>query len=155
VALTLVRPAFDLADRQGARFTEAQLPGHVWVVAFVEPTCLACAERVADAMAELGHRTRNLWPMFGLLTVALGPVLPGPEAGTGALRASRLLEGPDAPGLRTALAEGDPDQATALGQGRRLAVLDARGRLRARYDNDPAGLGRLLHDVSLLANRGD
>jgi hypothetical protein len=153
VPLTTVEPAFSLTDQARQAFTQAQLPGHVWVVAFVDPTCVGCAERVADAERTLEHRTRNLWPMFGLLTVALGPALP--PAGAALPGTWRLLTGPDAAPLAAALAEGDELERRGLAHGRRLAVLDAHARLRARYDNDDAGLDRLLHDLTLLANRGD
>jgi cytochrome oxidase Cu insertion factor (SCO1/SenC/PrrC family) len=152
VPLTPLRPAFSLLDEHAKPFTQAGLPGHVWVVAFVDPGCVGCGERVHDAVTVLEHRTRNLWPMFGLLTVALGPVLPAPAA---VPQAGRLLTGADAGPLASSLALGDAQETQRLTQGRRLAVLDAHGRLRARYDNDSAGLDRLLHDVSLLANRGD
>jgi len=153
VPLSSVRPTFSLEDEQHKSFTQAQLPGHVWVVAFVDPGCVGCAERVADAAKVLEHRTRNLWPMFGLLTVALSPALPPPA--TAAPRDWRLLSGPDAAPLAASLAQGDEPELRRLGQGRRLAVLDAHARLRALYDNDAAGMDRLLRDVSLLANRGD
>jgi hypothetical protein len=152
VPLTAVRPAFSLAGPGTKPFTQAQLPGHVWVVAFVDPSCVGCAERIADAVQVLEHRTRQLWPMFGLLTVALGPTLP-PASATP--QTWHLLTGADATALADQLAQGVGSQARRLAQGRALAVVDAHARLRALYDNDPAGMDRLLHDVSLLANRGD
>jgi hypothetical protein len=155
VPLTEVRPAFSLTDEKGEAFTQANLPGHVWVVAFVDPSCPGCGQRVAELVGTLEQRTRNLWPMFGLLTVALGPALPPPADGHAHAHAWRLLTGPDAAPLAASLARGDGAELTRLDQGRRLAVLDAHARLRGLYDNDPQGVGLLLHDVSLLANRGD
>jgi protein SCO1/2 len=164
-------PDFRLTDQEGRPFGAADLRGRVWVAGFIFTRCPTICPAISARMARLQHRARGIEERFRLVSFSVDPAYDTPErlaAYARQYRASprmwKMLTGPlDAVkgtvegGLKIAMGEpvGEQDFAS-LFHGTHFVLVDAALRIRGYYDSSAADVeDRLLHDATMLINRGD
>lgn len=149
-------PPFELLDQRGHSFGTAELTGRVWI-ASVGDVGRGTGRDGARTMALVQARTRNLEPALHLVTVSAAAGSDTPSS----LAASARHAGANP--RMWSFVGGEPAARNALARALRvdprdprLALVDARGRVRGYYAfEDPSVVSRLVRDAALLVNRGE
>ena len=132
-------PAFAAQDDRGEPFGTAQLGGHAFIANLLCVRCSPDGALAAEQMRTLQHRARNLGD--ALLLVSFSP-----DGDTAALTAVRKQKPAS---HRWILVAGAPEPVRALfPAGRGLVLVDARYRVRGRYE--ASEVDRALRDASLM-----
>jgi len=164
-------PDFRLVDQQGQPFGGAELRGYVWVAGFIFTRCPTICPALTARMAKIQHRARGIENGFRLVSFSVDPAYDTParlDEFARHYRASprmwKMLTGPlDAmkstveDGLKIAMGkpQGENDFAS-LFHGTHFVLVDRDLRIRGYYDSAaPDTEDRLLHDATMLINRGD
>jgi protein SCO1 len=164
-------PDFRLVDQQGQAFGGAELRGYVWVAGFIFTRCPTICPAITARMAKIQHRARGIEPGFRLVSFSVDPAYDTParlDEFARRYRASprmwKMLTGPldqmkstVEEGLKIAMGEpvGENDFAS-LFHGTHFVLVDRELRIRGYYDsNAPDVEDRLLHDATMLINRGN
>jgi hypothetical protein len=152
-------PPFELQGTDGARFDGPGLKGRVWVLGFVDASCLACAERLGKALETLQYRLRNVGSAAGMLEVVVpsnNPVVSFPDELTHHHANPRLwhvAEGSDARRLLAEVGALAPLRGPMLEAGGALALVDGQGRVRAVEGTEaPGALDGLVAKMTLILN---
>ncbi|MGO9831906.1 MAG: SCO family protein [Myxococcaceae bacterium] len=152
-------PPFSLTDASGARLDNASLKGRVWLLGFVDTSCLACAERLGGALERLQYRIRNVGPAVGMLEVALSA--PNPVVDVTADMTRRhanprqwlTASGPDAQRLLGEVGALAFRRGAMLEAGAAVALVDEKGRVRAVESVEaPASMDELVSKLTLILN---
>jgi protein SCO1 len=167
-------PAFALTDQTGARLTERDLEGKVWVASFVYTSCSQVCPKLTGEVAKLQRYLQNRGQdgVTRLVSISVDPErdtvdrLAAYAAGFHAdARVWKFATGPvrdveDAVvrGFKTAMSK-EPDDASADGfsilHSSRLVLVDGRGQIRGYYDSeDGFQMARLREDIVTLLERG-
>lgn len=159
-------PDFALTSQAGEIVTLASLRGRVWVMASIFTTCAGPCPRITRAMGDVARRIENTNAHLVSITVDPARDNPAKLASyaksygadperwtflTGAEEAIHTLirEGFRMPVAR--LDEPHPETGDLLTHDRRLAVIDAEGRIRGWYDSeDRDQLALLVERVKFL-----
>jgi protein SCO1/2 len=164
-------PDFRLVDQQGSAFGGAELRGYVWVAGFIFTRCPTICPAITARMAKIQHRARGIEQGFRLVSFSVDPAYDTParlDEFARRYRASprmwKLLTGPldqmkttVENGLKIAMGspQGETDFAS-LFHGTHFVLVDQQLRIRGYYDSNAADVeDRLLHDATMLINRGD
>lgn len=159
-------PAFALTAHDGARVTEADYKGTVWVANFVFLRCGGTCPLMTRRMAELSKRLADA-PRVAFVSFDVDPEHDALED----LRAYAATVGAAAPrwrflraesraairtlsreGFKLALEDGDPKDPEPILHSTRFVLVDAASRLRGFYDSDdPTALDRLARDARRLS----
>lgn len=163
--------AFSFLDQDGRAYGSQDLQGQVWVGSFIFTRCPTICPAITKQLGHVQKRARNLSQAFRIVSFSVDPTHDSPEVLAAYAhkhgvnpRMWRLLTGPlDAirstveGGLKVAmgeLPEGEQDFAS-LFHGTQLVLVDAELRIRGYYDPaEPEIVDRLLHDATMLINRG-
>jgi hypothetical protein len=148
-----------LVQPDGVRLTRETLAGRVWLLGFVDTTCVACSERLGSALERLQYRIRNVGPGVGILEVGLPAEQPAVDLATDTLRRHanprlwRTASGPEARRLLGEVGAVAPWRAPMLEAGRALVLVDAHGRVRAIESIEVAdSVDRLVSKLTLVLN---
>jgi protein SCO1/2 len=164
-------PDFRLIDQQGQPFGGAELRGYVWVAGFIFTRCPTICPAITARMAKVQHRARGIEPGFRLVSFSVDPGYDTParlDELARRYRASprmwKMLTGPldqmkstVEEGLKIAMGQpqGENDFAS-LFHGTHFVLVDQQLRIRGYYDSNAADVeDRLLHDATMLINRGN
>jgi len=152
-------PPFTLVEPGGARLDRDRLAGRVWLVGFLDTGCVACAERLGTALERLQYRIRNVGAAAGILEVAVPSANPVVDVGAELTRRHanprqwRTVGGPDARKLLGEVGALSLGRAAQLEAGGALALVDARGRVRAVESVEaPEAFDRLISQLTLVLN---
>jgi protein SCO1/2 len=164
-------PDFRLVDQEGRAFGGAELRGYVWVAGFIFTRCPTICPAITARMAKIQHRARGIEPGFRLVSFSVDPGYDTPARLAdyarhykASPRMWKMLTGPldtmkgtVEDGLKIAMGKpaGDTDFAS-LFHGTHFVLVDQKLRIRGYYDSSaPDVEDRLLHDATMLINRGD
>jgi protein SCO1/2 len=164
-------PAVSLKDAEGRAFGSQELAGKVWMAGFIFTRCPTICPAVTATMGRVQHRARGLAPQFQLVSFSVDPQYDTPERLAEYARTHKasprlwhFLTGPlDAvkqtviDGLKIAreAPQGEQDFASVM-HGTHFVLVDQQGRIRGYYASTDADVvDRVLHDASLLINRGE
>lgn len=164
-------PDFRLLDQQGQPFGGAELKGYVWVAGFIFTRCPTICPAITARMAKVQHRARGIEQGFRLVSFSVDPGYDTParldefaRRYKASPRMWKLLTGPldqmkttVEDGLKIAMGspQGETDFAS-LFHGTHFVLVDQQLRIRGYYDSNAADVeDRLLHDATMLINRGD
>jgi protein SCO1/2 len=164
-------PDFRLVDQAGQPFGGAELRGYVWVAGFIFTRCPTICPAITARMAKIQHRARGIEPGFRLVSFSVDPAYDTParldefaRRYKASPRMWKMLTGPlDSmkstveDGLKIAMGkpEGENDFAS-LFHGTHFVLVDQQSRIRGYYDSTAADVeDRLLHDATMLINRGN
>lgn len=164
-------PRFELLDQEGRPFGTKDLEGRVWVASFIFTRCATICPRITARMAKVQDRTRQLAPVFHLVSFSVDPEHDTPARLAEYARAHRasprlwtFLTGPEQAvkdavvgGLKVSMGkeQGQGGGFEGIFHGSHLVLVDARGRVRGYYDpEDPDAVDRVVRDAGLLVNRG-
>jgi cytochrome oxidase Cu insertion factor (SCO1/SenC/PrrC family) len=153
---------FELTDQYGSRVGSQELAGHVWVIAFLPPDESPEARSAVETVRTVLHRTKNLGPMFHVVTLPTDPAHAS-EAERKALvekycSSSQLwsyLGGTDEDVVKAARHMLSPlgyVRSDVPGVAEPIVLVDTKGRVRGVYGSDPGSIDRLMQDVSYVAN---
>jgi protein SCO1/2 len=160
-------PPFALVDQDGRPFGSAELAGHVWLASVVFTRCATVCPATTRVVARIQARTRNLEPVFHVVTFTADPAFDTPERLAAYARAARasprmwtFVTGPIAEvraavvgGLRVSVDGAAGAGPGALSHGTTLLLVDGLGRIRASYDPvDADVVDRVVRDAGLLVN---
>ena len=162
---------FSLTNQEGHRVGSEQLQGHVWVASFIFTRCPTICPAITQKLGSLQKRARNISQAFRIVSFSVDPQHDTPEvlADYGrkhkvSPRMWHLLTGPlddiretVEGGLKMAMGnpQGEQDFAS-LFHGTHLVLVDAQLQVRGYYDSsEPEVLDKLLHDATMLINRGN
>jgi protein SCO1/2 len=162
---------FRLTDQAGQPFGSADLRGRVWVAGFIFTRCPSICPAISSRMAKIQHRARGIESDFRLVSFSVDPAYDTParlEEYARRFRASprmwKMLTGSlesmkstVEEGLKIAMGApvGETDFAS-LFHGTHFVLVDRQLRIRGYYDSAAPGVeDRLLHDATMLINRGD
>jgi cytochrome oxidase Cu insertion factor (SCO1/SenC/PrrC family) len=139
-------PRFSLVRESGAPFSLDDLRGKVWVAARFDET----ASPRTSLMQELAKHTRKLAEAFELVSLASDPVKETPGALAAWAQANKVNP------RRWVLLSGAADQVEALDRAlgltpKTVALVDAQGRIRGRWDVPEGDPTSTLEDVLYAA----
>ncbi len=156
---------YELIDQQGARLTQAQWAGHVWIMDCMLTRCAGQCPMMSHQMQQLQQVFQRM-PGVRLLSLSVDPSHDTPEA----LRAYAQQYGAQAQRwtfatgtpsvidrlvreeLHLGLAEGT-SAAEPITHSTRLTLIDAHGQVRGYYEAaDPSAVQRLIRDARRLGN---
>jgi protein SCO1 len=164
-------PDFRLVDQDGRAFGGAELKGYVWVAGFIFTRCPTICPAITARMEKIQRRARNIEQGFRLVSFSVDPSYDTPAVLAQYARQHRvsprmwkLLTGPldtmkgtVVDGLKIAM--GDPvgeNDFASLFHGTHFVLVDQQLRIRGYYDSSaPDVEDKLLHDATMLINRGD
>jgi protein SCO1/2 len=166
-------PDFRLVDQDARPYGSADLRGYVWVAGFIFTRCPTICPAISARMAEVQRRARGIENGFRLVSFSVDPAYDTParlEEYARRFRASprmwKMLTGSlDSmkatveEGLKVAMGASAPAGETdfaSLFHGTHFVLVDAQLRIRGYYDSAaPDVADRLLHDATMLINRGN
>lgn len=164
-------PDFRLVDQQGQAFGGAELRGYVWVAGFIFTRCPTICPAITTRMAKVQKRARGIETGFRLVSFSVDPAHDTParldefaRRYKASPRMWKMLTGPldqmkstVEEGLKIAM--GDPvgeNDFASLFHGTHFVLVDQQLRIRGYYDSSAADVeDRLLHDATMLINRGN
>ncbi len=166
-----ILPRFELTDQSGRPFGTKDLEGRVWVASFIFTRCATICPNITAKMARIQGRTRQLEPVFHLVSFSVDPEYDTPERLAEYARLHRasprmwtFLTGPDEAvkstvvnGLKIAVGKERSDDGRFEGifHGSHLVLVDGKGQVRGYYDSDDEKVvDKVVRDVGLLVNRG-
>jgi protein SCO1/2 len=164
-------PDFRLVDQEGQPFGGAELRGYVWVAGFIFTRCPTICPALTARMAKIQRRARGIENAFRLVSFSVDPAYDTPARldefarhYQASPRMWKMLTGPldtmkstVEEGLKIAMGspQGENDFAS-LFHGTHFVLVDRDLRIRGYYDsNAPDTEDRLLHDATMLINRGN
>jgi protein SCO1/2 len=164
-------PDFRLVDQEGQAFGGAELRGYVWVAGFIFTRCPTICPAISARMAKIQHRARGIEQGFRLVSFSVDPAYDTPARLAEYARRYRAsprmwkmltgsidgMKGTVEDGLKIAMGTpaGENDFAS-LFHGTHFVLVDRDLRIRGYYDsNAPDVEDRLLHDATMLINRGN
>lgn len=164
-------PDFRLTDQDGRAFGGAELRGYVWVAGFIFTRCPTICPAISARMARIQHRARGIEEGFRLVSFSVDPAYDTPERLAAYARRYKAsprmwkmltgsidsMKGTVEDGLKIAMGTpaGDNDFAS-LFHGTHFVLVDRDLRIRGYYDSSaPDVEDRLLHDATMLINRGN
>jgi protein SCO1/2 len=164
-------PDFRLTDQEGRPFGGAELRGYVWVAGFIFTRCPTICPAITARMGKVQHRARGIEQGFRLVSFSVDPTYDSPTVLAAYARQHKasprmwkMLTGPletmkgtVEKGLKIAMGEpvGENDFAS-LFHGTHFVLVDQSLRIRGYYDSSTADVeDRLLHDATMLINRGN
>jgi protein SCO1 len=164
-------PDFRLVDEAGRPFGGAELRGYVWVAGFIFTRCPTICPAITTRMARIQKRARGIENGFRLVSFSVDPGYDTParleEFGRRYKASPRMwkfltgsIEGMKSTvedGLKIAVGAppGENDFAS-LFHGTHFVLVDRDLRIRGYYDSNAADVeDRLLHDATMLINRGN
>ncbi|MGO8968313.1 MAG: hypothetical protein ACLQDQ_01960 [Myxococcaceae bacterium] len=152
-------PPFELTGLHGEQFNRTALQGRAWLVGFVDAGCLACAERLGGALEVLQYRLRNAGPAAGMLEVELPASTSVVDLAHDMTRRHsnprqwHVASGPDARRLLGEIGALAPMRGQMLESGAALALVDAKGRVRAVEGIEaPQAMDRLVSKLTVVLN---
>jgi protein SCO1/2 len=163
-------PDFRLVDQDGRPFGGAELRGHVWVGGFIFTRCPTICPAITSRMVKIQKRARGIENGFRLVSFSVDPGYDTPERLTEFARRYKAsprmwkfltgsidtMKSTVENGLKIAIGPtpGENDFAS-LFHGTHFVLVDAELRIRGYYDSNDADVeDRLLHDATMLINRG-
>jgi len=164
-------PDFRLVDQAGQPFGSAELKGYVWMAGFIFTRCPTICPALTSRMAKIQHRARGIEQGFRLVSFSVDPAYDTPARldefarhYKASPRMWKLLTGSldnmkstVEQGLKVAMGspQGEQDFAS-LFHGTHFVLVDRELRIRGYYDSSaPDVEDRVLHDATMLINRGD
>jgi protein SCO1/2 len=141
-------PPFELTAQDGGRFGSKDLAGRVWLASFMS-TRESAGLATSRQMARIQARTRNLEPVFHLVSISVDPGFDDPGRLAAYARAHRA-----SPRMWTFLTGAVGPIRDAISQGTHLVLVDGESRIRGYYDVQDAGsVDGVVRDAALLVNR--
>lgn len=164
-------PDFRLVDQDGRAFGGAELRGYVWVAGFIFTRCPTICPAITTRMATIQKRARGIENGFRLVSFSVDPGHDTPERLTdfgrrykASPRMWKFLTG-SIDGMKATVEEGlkiaigppvGENDFASLFHGTHFVLVDRDLRIRGYYDSNAADVeDRLLHDATMLINRGD
>jgi protein SCO1/2 len=164
-------PDFRLVDQEGRAFGGAELDGYVWVGGFIFTRCPTICPAITARMEKIQRRARGIEQGFRLVSFSVDPTYDTPAVLAAYARQHRVsprmwkmltgpletMKGTVVDGLKIAMGEPQGEQDFAsLFHGTHFVLVDQKRRIRGYYDSSaPDVEDRLLHDATMLINRGD
>jgi protein SCO1 len=164
-------PAFQLTDQDGRSFGSKDLQGHVWAAGFIFTRCPTICPAIMTTMGKVQKRARGIEQGFRLVSFSVDPTFDSPEKLAAYARQHRvsprmwkLLTGPletvretVVGSMKIAMTDAPPETDFAsVFHGTHFVLVDQQSRIRGYYrSNDEDVVDRLLHDATMLVNRGD
>jgi len=153
---------FNLTERSGASFTEADLKNHIWIADFIFTSCGGPCPRMSARMSQLQTALAEA-PEVRLISFTVDPERDTPEVLS--RYANRYEADPDKwlfltgdkgeiydfarASLKLSVRE-DPEN-THIIHSTKFVLIDKSGQIRGYYDSmDPNGLGQLVVDIERL-----
>jgi len=164
-------PDFRLTDQDGRAFGGAELRGYVLMAGFIFTRCPTICPAISARMARIQHRALGIEQGFRLVSFSVDPAYDTPERLAEYARRYKAsprmwkmltgsidsMKGTVQDGLKIAMGKpaGENDFAS-LFHGTHFVLVDRDLRIRGYYDsNAPDVEDRLLHDATMLINRGN
>ncbi len=152
-------PPFSLTESSGTHLDNAALAGRVWLLGFVDTSCIACAGRLGGALERLQYRIRNVGPSVEMLEVAVAAANPAVDVKEDMARRHanprqwHTASGPDARRLLAEVGALALSRGAMLEAGGAVALVDRSGRVRAIEGVEaPASVDRLVSQLTLILN---
>ena len=161
-------PDFQLTDQDERPFTKGNMEGRVWIVDFVFTRCPTVCTTLSERMSKLQVRLRNTGGDVRLLSISVDPEHDTPAVlkeyakkfrwqpwkWTWATGDLTEVERVVVQGFKTALdrPQDAKDDIFSITHGTKMILVDRWGRLRGFYDADDEDEGRLMRDVTVVAN---